>query len=105
MENKEEKLHYKINACINIENNIKNINEIKQNIEKCNSEIIKIEFSTKTDEEINDYIKMRKIFGEITGSYKFRFKPGNNYDISNNGKIATKKKWREPLELHYIWRK
>ena len=41
------KLNSKINDCINIDNNIKNIIEINESIAKCNSQEINIKFSLK----------------------------------------------------------
>ena len=40
---------------------------------------------------MNDFLEEIKKFGEISDGYKFRFRPGNNYNLSNDGLIATKK--------------
>ena len=54
-----------INNCIIIENNIKKIQIIKENIEKCNSKDIKIDFFPEKEDEINEFINKIKSFGEI----------------------------------------
>ena len=89
-ENNEKKLNCKINDCINIENDIKNIIDMKTSVEKNRLKEIDISFLDENDEEINYLIKNIKTFGEISNNYKFKFKPGNNYIVTNNGKIATK---------------
>ena len=88
--NDNKKLNSKINDCIFIENNISKIKEIKNDIEKCNSR--KIQF-LPDDNEIKNYLNEIKNFGCLFDSEKinkFKFKPGQNYIISNNGLIATK---------------
>ena len=87
--NNDDKLVEKINDCINIENNIKNIKEIYDNIEKCNSKKIDIEFIPE-DEQITELTDKIKNFGEIYYEENDEFKPGNNYNITNNGLTATK---------------
>ena len=89
--NDENKLIERINDCINIEENIKNIIEINENINKCNSKKINIQFLPENEQDI-ELITNIKQFGEIiyNEDFKFKFKPGNNYNISNNGLIATK---------------
>ena len=83
----------KINDCLDIENNIKNIFEINENIEKCNSKKLSIKFLPENEQNI-ELIENIKKFGEIFNveneEIKFEFKPGNNYNISNNGLKATK---------------
>ena len=54
-----------INNCIIIENNIKKIQIIKENIEKCNKKGIKIHFFPEKEDEINKFIDKIKSFGEI----------------------------------------
>ena len=59
------KLNYLINDCILIENNIKEINKINENIEKSNDlNNIKIIFIQKKD-EINKLLEQIKNFGDI----------------------------------------
>ena len=88
------KLNSIINDCINIENNIKNIDEINKSIEKCNSQKINIKFIPDNDDEINEVIEKIKKFGEILdkeeSNFDFKFRPGNNYNVTNNGLVATK---------------
>jgi len=58
--NDDNKLCSLINDCINIENNIKDINTIQENIEKCNlNKDIKVKFLQKED-EINSFIEFIK---------------------------------------------
>ena len=81
-----------INDCINIENNIKDINLLKENLNKSIDANIKIQFITE-DEEI--LFKTIKNYGDINKKktiqkFNFIFKNGKNYKVSNNGKIATK---------------
>ena len=88
----DKKLINKINDCINIEYSIKNIIEINENIGKCNLKKFKIKFKPE-GEEITEIEKNIELFGEIINEnegYKFLFQPGNNYNVSNNGLIATK---------------
>ena len=90
--NDNKKLNSKINDCIFIENNISKIKEINTDIEKCNSKKINIQF-LPDDNEIKNYLDEIKNFGCLFDSeqiYKFKFKPGKNYIISNNGLIAIK---------------
>ena len=85
------KLIERINDCINIEKNIQNIFEINESIKTYNSKKISFIFSVEETKykELENHIKK---FGEIIyeQTFKFKFKPGNNYDITNNGLIATK---------------
>ena len=65
--NDENKLNSLINDCINIENIIKDINIVKENIKKCNdSNLIKIHFYPKVENEINIFIESIKTFGKIS---------------------------------------
>ena len=96
--NDKDKLNSKINDCINIENNIKKIKEINESIKKYNSNSINIEFTPEEkDNEFNEFLENIKNFGEIFEVKErekeeliFRFKPGTNYNLTNNGKVATK---------------
>ena len=83
------KLIKNINDCINIENNIKNIIDINESIEKSNLKEINIQFFPE-EEEVKKFIENIKTLGEITNEYKFIFKQGNNYTVTKNGLIATK---------------
>ena len=58
-----------INNCINIEENIKNINTINENIKKCKlNNISNIEFNTG-DEDFDNFIKNIKSFGQICDKF------------------------------------
>ena len=55
-----------INDCINIENNIKEINNINEKIKKCNyNQNIKIKFNPEEENEINKFLEKIKSFGNI----------------------------------------
>ena len=87
------KLNSRINDCINIENNIKNIIEINESIDKCKSKKVDIHFYTEEEVQISEFLEKIKKFGEIKEEeleYKFKFKPGNNYNVTNSGLLATK---------------
>ena len=83
--------------CINIENNIKIINEINENISKCqNNQKIKIKFEPKED-SLNYFLDTIKSFGNISyNKYSFRECPNNinenrKYIITGENKnILTK---------------
>ena len=86
-----------INDCINIENNIKNINIINENINnyKKNNKL-KIEFLPK-EEQFNNFLSTLNSFGKISlNKFKFRECPQNNnddrkYSVTGNDKnILTK---------------
>ena len=60
------KLHTLINNCINIENNIKDINILKEKIKKCNNNInSNIKFYPEEDKDINILMDQIKCFGKI----------------------------------------
>ena len=89
------KLNVLINECISIENNIQNIKEINNTIEKCLSNKTKVIFLPENN--INDFLEKIRLFGQINiknnnNKLDFQFKPGENYTLSNNGLIATKTK-------------
>ena len=50
--NNENKLSLLINDCINIENNVKNINRINENIKKYNFNKLKIKFEPENDKKL-----------------------------------------------------
>ena len=62
-----------INDSINIENNIKEIKLIKEDINKCNENDKIIKFKPKED-SLNNLIETIKSFGEIYNSYKYSFR-------------------------------
>ena len=66
------KLSLFIYDCINIENNINNINIIDENIKKCDNLInIRINFIPYEEEKINDFIKSIKSFGIVQRLFQF----------------------------------
>jgi len=70
--------------CINIENNIKIINEINENINRCKkNQKIKIKFVPK-EESLNNYLETLKSFGKIY-YYKYSFRECPN-NINENRK-------------------
>ena len=89
-----EKLNSLINDCIDIENNIENINNIHSKIKLCNSDKINIKFFPKED-EINNFLNSIKFFGKIyCNSYKFKKCPINidekrKYEVRDDN-ILTK---------------
>ena len=87
------KLIDKINDCINIENNIKNIIIINENIEKYSTKQFNIKF-LPDNEQIDELSEKIKQFGEIMDEennlLNFKFQSGENYKVTNNGLIATK---------------
>ena len=71
-----DKLNSLINDCINIENNINDINIINENIKKCNSiEDLNVQFNPQ-ESEINKFLETIKKFGSL--NYK---KNKFNYNI------------------------
>ena len=90
-----DKLNFRINDCLEIENNIQNIKKINESIQKCNSKKSIVKFVPQNERELDEFLKTIKIFGKIneedlSNVFEFRFKPGKNYTISNYGLIATK---------------
>ena len=86
----------RINECINIENNIKNINIINENINKFKIEKnMKFKFYPK-DKLIDKFIDTIKIFGKINLiNYSFKECPikiekSRKYALSGNNNIMTK---------------
>lgn len=85
------KLNSKINDCINIENIIINFNKINENITDNNLKKIKVSFIPENNDKLNELLEKIRAFGEIKEDYIFfKFKPGKNYTVSENGLIATK---------------
>ena len=81
-----------INDCLNIENNIRDINILDENIKKIKeNQNITMDFCLE-DEEIKNILNIIKSFGDIydNGNFEFKFKEGSNYTLNNNGLIATK---------------
>ena len=84
------KLNSKINDCINIENIIINFNKINEKITNNNLKKIKISFIPEDNNKLNELFEKIRTFGEIKeDTMFFKFKPGKNYIVSENGLIAT----------------
>ena len=64
IEYNDEKLASFINDCINIENNIKDINKVDESIKKCKNEG-NIEIKFDCDEQINSLVKCIEVLGKI----------------------------------------
>ena len=87
-----------INNCINIENNIKDINNIYEIIKNINlNKNIKIKFIPEEENNYNDLLESIKVFGKVCyNNYKFRKCPNNikedrKYSISGEkDNIITK---------------
>ena len=120
--NDNNKLNRLINDCINIENNIKDIYDINESIEKCNSnKNIKIVFNP---DGIKDIIERIKTYGNIYSNqikYKFKKCPINvkenrKYEISGENeniltKTGTDSNWMGTIcenelekDKEYIWK-
>ena len=80
-----------INDCINIENNIKIINIINENINKCNKKnnISNIKFSLN-DEYLQNFLETIKSFGKVY-DYKYSFRECPNNMKENRKYIVTGK--------------
>ena len=96
--NNENKLCSLINDCLNIEYNIKEINLIRENIDK-NDNFIEINFFPKEDDdELNNFLKNIQKFGRINKNNIFTFKKcpvdinaDKGYKVSGeNNNIITK---------------
>ena len=90
----DENLNSSISVCLSIENNIKDINNINENIKKCNLiKNKKMKFYPE-DNKINEFIEKIKNFGQIySDNYRFRKCPLNlaKYKFSGkNQNILTK---------------
>ena len=74
-----------VNDCLNIENNIKNINKINESVKKCNSTDLNIKFSPE-EEKINYFLETIRKFGKIYyNKYSFKKCPIN---INENRKFT-----------------
>ena len=91
------KLKSNIYTCINIENNIKDINEINQKIKKINS--LEIEPKFISQDEINNYIENIKSFFKIIWINRYNYEDTleNNFKkskiIENEEQIKNLKSW------------
>ena len=83
----ENKLNSLINDCLNIENNISNINMVNENMKRFNSINLQIKFYPQEEEELNKFIKKIKDFGNIRCIDTFKFK-NCPIDISEERKYS-----------------
>ena len=86
------KLSLMIYDCINIENNISDINKLNEKIKKCNSNDKKEIKCSISESEVNNILVNIKEFGKIDYIKTFKWKSGQNYTLSNNDLIVTKTK-------------
>ena len=93
--NDNNKLNLLINMCINVENNINEINIINENIKKCNTnKKFNINFNPN-ETGIKSFIEKVKIFGKISNNFTFKKCPkeankAHNYIVSgDNNNIST----------------
>ena len=95
------KLTLFIYNCINVENNIKNINEINEKIKKCNNSINnEIHFSPKEEENIQAFLEKIKNFGNFENDFneinnpwttdRFNYTNYFYYTLKENNYIAEK---------------
>ena len=108
-----DKLASLINDCINIENNVKNINIIQESVKKCNDlTSIKIDFFPK-EEGVNEILNIFKKFGQVAlpddyGLFKFQWENHSDCELSNNNKKLKKIKnegWNTNIKDNKILRK
>ena len=92
--NNENKLNLLINDCINIENNIKSINNINNNLNKCRCMNIEVKFNLG-ENGINELVEKIKAFGNLYyDNFKFKQCPKK---ISENKKYKIIGKKRNIL--------
>ena len=76
-----------INDCINIENNIKNIKEINESINKYNTQDNNILFLTE-ENDLNNILENIIKFGRVEKEekiFKIKFKQTENYKVDDKG--------------------
>ncbi len=101
--NEKDKINLYLNDCINIENNIEEINFINEKIEKCNSNNdIKISFIPEENREIENFLEIIKTFGKIIDKKENKlFESKINFDEKlielwlNNKKFISKLLFRK----------
>ncbi len=88
-------MNYLINECISIENNIKDINIINENIKQCNNfNKIKIKFYPEEGNEINQFLTTIKSFGKLESQNDDIIKNLNSVIIDkNNENYKSLKNW------------
>ena len=94
----DDKLYLSINNCINIENNIKEINILKEKIKQCNNSIsINIIFYPP-EKTINSFLDKIKCFGKIMDEGVFNICEISKILDNNKEFCSTLKKWINPNE-------
>ena len=94
--NNNDNFNLKIHECIRIENSTKTIKKLDDDIKNYNIKKNEFEFRTKSENDLNDIITKISEFGEIgikkkvINNFKFKFKNGKNYIVSEGGLVATK---------------
>ena len=85
------KLSSLINECINIENNIKDINLLNDGLKKFKDNENKLEIEIK-EEDIKNILDKINILGNIyeQGKFRFKFQEGRNYTLDKDGLVAKK---------------
>ena len=114
----EKKLYFLINDCINIEKDIKDINTINKNVEKCNNMNSEIKFDPEeNDKYISEFLLTIKKFGSLHNDNKEKSKKKEelkkeNYYYKEEKKEKTKKenyyykeeKKEEPKKENYYYK-
>ena len=95
----ENKLNLSLNNCIAIENNINEINKLKEKIKQCNNNInSKIIFYPKEEKEIDIFLDKIKIFGKIIDNKEFNISYISKILDNNMEYSKTLKNWINPNE-------
>jgi len=73
-------LSFKINDCLEIENNIQSIKKINEKIQDCSSKTRVFKFFPENENKLDEFLKIIKTFGEIkedilSDRLDFKFKP------------------------------
>ena len=104
--NDENKIYSLINDCLNIENNIQEINIINKKIEKYNNSTnLIMNFYPKEDIELNNYLEIINTFGEISYNlFEFKKCPLNinenrKYEISGEKQNIFLKTGKDELMI------
>ena len=98
--NDDKKLKIFINDCINIEKNIEEINILNESLKNLNtSKELKFVFNPENEEEINNFLKIIKSFGELGEESKIKSSIVGN-DINNEKLIIN---WiKEKININKI---
>ena len=97
--NENEKINFFINECISIENNIKNVQLLSENIKELNDKNINAKFFPEKENDINMFINGINKFGEIINIKSCIFNL-NSLIIKNNYEYNKLiKTWIEPNKM------